>query len=208
MNDSAQVQERQHKRNIRHNHKVERKMQDGMNESEAYARATKRALIGPFLSIMFCMIPFLLSEKTIEVIYRWLLENNAPRINYYTRLLSISYDDWRSRISSIYILFLLSPLVLASAWYFAVVVIDKNRRQFISKSLTSKLVRVVLTLILLIVVAIAWIQVPGMDMTITKRIPNTLGIKSSLFSVAGLWSLGVIFTLLMCEFFDLNEGNT
>lgn len=183
-------------------------MRDGMNESEAYARAAKRALIAPFLSITLCMIPFLLSEKTIEVIYRLLLENNAPRINYYTSLLSINYEDWRARISSIYILFLLSPLVLASAWYFAVVVIDKNRRQFISKNLTSKLVRVVLTLILLIAVAIAWIQVPGMDMTITKRIPNTLGIKSSLFSVVGLWSLGVIFALLMCEFFDLNEGNT
>lgn len=124
------------------------------------------------------------------------------------KLLSINYDDWQSRISSIYVLFLLSPLILASAWYFAVSVIDKNRRQFISKSLASKLVRLVLTLILLIVVAIAWMQVPGMDMTITKRIPNTFGIKSSIFSVAGLWSLGVIFTLLMCEFFGLNEDNT
>lgn len=59
-------------------------MQGGMNEGEAYARATKRALIGQFLSIMFCMIPFLLSEKTVEAIYWWLLENNAPRINCYT----------------------------------------------------------------------------------------------------------------------------
>lgn len=163
------------------------------------ASLARRTYFAPVFSLFMYTIVFLLPGELLESSYRHLEGLGLPMFQHYTRLYSDSEHDWQQRVVAIYVMFLASPLIVGSAIYFMLRVLDPFRRPYLSWETRHKIFRLLFLLVAVVAAFLACLFFPGKDMTITNAIPNTIGLKSGLMSVGGLWALGGTVGLLVSE---------
>lgn len=172
---------------------------------EGVARLKKVALLTyllPAMAFFLCLVPFIVPVPVLDHAYEALRDMRPPLFDHYSRVLA-SYPDWKKRLVSTYIMFLMSPLVVGSALVFILKALDPIRKRILSYELGKLIPRVAAAVCLSGMFLYGCLFLAGMDIVSTRKITNAIGIKSSAILTLEFWALGGMFGVAISELSEL-----